>query len=290
MHAEQKNSGMEKRVMTIKHSLLVAAIALALGAGSGYGQSLLNGGFESGTPPTPSNWTLFNGAVSVGTNCPGDANNNCYPTYPTVHGGNYSLKTYGPFNTYYDACGVYQDVTPLPSVGTTWKLSGYLLNSGSDPLSGSNGFGVAQIKFLDGSNTEIQTNQTTAFGLDTPLPVDQLTAFQVLTTVPPGAATMRIYLLHVGLAGAGGSVWWDDLTLTQRTGVTNVVAATSQSGVQIAWPTQLGSSYQVRTASDLSTSTTWSNSGPAVIGSSNTNQVFRPFGADQRSFFRIQPQ
>jgi hypothetical protein len=285
---------MENLTVAMVGRLSVWVMAIALCAMTVGAQTLQNGGFEAGSPgTTPTGWgLLFNGATTVGTNCPGDADNNCYPSYPTVHTGDFSLKTYGPYGTNYDASGAYQDVSPLPAIGTTWKISGYLLNSGSDPLTGSNGYAVAQIKFLDGSSAEIQTNATTAYGLDTPLPVDQWTAFQVLATVPSGAATMRVYLLHVGLAGAGGSVWWDDISLSQRLTTTNIVAGvTNQPGVQVAWPTTLTHSYQVKTATNLTTlnltNTAWSNFGSVIVGSSNSNQVFDAIGSTQQKFYNV---
>ena len=264
------------------------AVAVVLGAMTANAQTLLNGGFESGTPPTPDNWTVFNFAYMTGTNCPGDANNSC--TNLTVHGGQYSLKTYGPYGTNFDASGAYQDLTGM-TVGQTWKLSGYLLNYSADPISGSNGWGVAQIQFLDSGGGLIQVAESGHFGTDTPLPIDQWTPFQAVGTVPAGTATMRIQVVHIGMAGTGGSVWWDDVTLAQRSGTTNVVTATPQSGVQVSWPTKLAVSYQVEATTNLSASSTpWTNFGAALIGSSSTNQVFDALGSNQQKFYRVRGQ
>jgi len=264
------------------------AVAVAISAMTANGQTLLNGGFESGSPPVPDSWNVFNFAYMTGTNCPGDANNTC--TNLTVHSGEFSLKTYGPFGTNFDASGAYQDLTGA-SAGQTWKLSGYVLNYSAEPMSGSNGWGVAQIQFRDSTNGIIQTAESGHFGTDTPLPVDQWTPFQAVGTVPNGTVTMRIQVLHVGMAGTGGSVWWDDVALSLRSGTTNIVTATPQSGVQVSWPTKLAVSYQVQATTNLSaTSTPWTNFGAAIIGSSNTNQVFDAFGSNQQKFYRVSGQ
>jgi hypothetical protein len=263
-------------------AMIVAATAIAARA-----QTLANGGFESGSPPTPTDWTLFNFAYMTGTNCPADANNTCAPI--TAHGGAYSLKTFGPFGTSFDASGAFQDFTGV-TPGQTWKLSGYALNWSGEPMSGSNGWGVAQIQFLDATNGLIQVAESARFGTDTPLPPDQWTAFQAVGTVPPGTVTMRIQVLHIGMAGTSGSVWWDDIALSQRAGTTNVLPATVETGVQISWPTVLAAGYQPQLATNLSASTVWTNFGPLIIGSSNSNQFFDAFGSAQQKFYRIKPQ
>lgn len=265
----------------------LAAMIIAASVSAARAQTLANGGFESGSPPTPTDWTLFNFAFMTGTNCPADANNTCAPI--TAHSGTYSLKTFGPFGATFDASGAFQDFTGV-TVGQTWKLSGYALNWSGEPMAGSNGWGVAQIQFLDATNGLIQVAESARFGTDAPLPPDQWTAFQAVGTVPPGTVTMRIQVLHIGMAGTSGSVWWDDITLSQRVGTTNVVPATTQTGVQISWPTVLAAGYQPQTTTNLSASTVWTNFGPLIIGSSNSNQFFDAFGSAQQKFYRIKPQ
>lgn len=274
----------ENRAMAVVGRVCAVVIAFALGAIATQAQTLSNGGFEFGTPPTPTNWTVFNNAYMIGTNCPGDANNTC--TNLTVHSGAYSLKTYGPFNGDYDASGAYQDFTGV-TVGDTWKVSGYALNSSGDPLVGSNGWGMGQIQFRDFTNGIIQVNESAHFGTDTPLPVDQWTAFQAVGTVPVGTVTMRVQVLHVGIPGAGGSVWFDDVTLSKRAGVANIIGATSQSGIQLSWPTTVAANYQVQTTTNLLPSTFWSNFGSVIIGSSYSNQVFDAFGSSLQRFYRV---
>jgi hypothetical protein len=289
MQAGGRLESMENRTAAMVGRFSMGLMAFALCAMTASAQVLLNGGFESGSPgTTPTSWTTFNGAATLGTNCPGDANNTCANT---VHSGDFSLKTYGPYGTNYDASGAYQDLTGA-SIGQTWKLSGYAFNWSGDPLVGSNGWGVAQIQFLDGSSVVITNFESAHFGTDAPLPVDQWTAFQAVGTVPAGTATMRIQVLHIGLAGAGGSVWFDDLTLTQRGTTTNPVAGvTSQSGVQVAWPTTLAHSYQVKTATNLTTlnltNAAWANFGPVIVGSSKSNQVFDATGSTPQKFYNV---
>ena len=277
----------ENRAMAIALRVGVATVGITLMAITANAQTLLNTGFESGTPPTPTSWTLFNFAYMTGTNCPPDGNNSC--TNLTVHSGAYSLKTFGPYNVDFDASGAYQDFTGV-TIGDTWKVAGYALNWSLDPLTGTNGWGMGQILFLDGGGGTITNFDSAHLGTDSPLPVDKWVAFQAVGKVPAGTVTMRVQVLHVGIAGAGGSVWFDDITLAKRTGTTNVLAATAQPGVRVSFPTTPPMSYQVQTTTNLSTSTIWSNFGAPIVGSSYTNQVFDPYGASPNKFYRIVPQ
>jgi hypothetical protein len=270
---------MEKRFMGIFLQVCVVAMAFGYTAITANAQ-LLNGGFESGTPPNPDNWTTFNGAVSVATN---DVN----AAAITAHSGVNSLKTFGPFGPGpdLDASGAFQDITTGFSAGETWVFTGYALNWSGDPLAGSNGFGLAQVIFLTGTNI-LQTSGSVHYGTDVSMPQDVWQHFMVSATVPVGADTMRLYVLHVGMVDNTGSVWWDDLELYKRTGQTSTNSVTTQPGVQISWPTFVGVNTQVQTTPSLSTNTIWTNFGP-VWGTGGTNRISDVIGATQSKFYKV---
>jgi hypothetical protein len=274
---------MEKRTMANVWRGFVAVFAFSVAAAATHAQ-LLNGGFESGDGSGDAdNWTQFNGATQTATNDPC-----CTPDPIRAHSGAYSLNTYGPYGANSDASGAYQDIGG-PVVGQTYKLSGYVLNWSGSPMltsSGAVGFAVAQIKFLDGSGTEIQTNESAYYGLNVVLPLDQWQAFQVLATTPANAATLRVFVLHVGQGANSGSAWWDDLAVNAVTGATSTNTATSQPGVQISWPTTAGNDYQVQSTTSL-TPASWTSFGPVYPGLGITNQVSDVVGTSTSKFYQI---
>ena len=270
---------MEKRVMGIFWRPCVALIAFTFTAIAANAQ-LLDGGFEAG--PGGPNWTVFNGALQVATNDPS-------ASAITAHSGLYSLNTYGPFGAgpNLDASGAYQTVNVTPT-GQTLVYTGWLLNWSGAPLAGSNGFGVAQLVFTNTSTGFSQLLESPHFGsTNAPMPEDQWQKFQITAPVPAAANEALVYVLHVGMAGDTGSVWWDDLSLYQSTGVINTNAATSQPGVEISWPTSLNGNTRVQSASALSHSTVWTNFGPVWQGTGATNSITDVIGTSQSKFYQV---
>jgi hypothetical protein len=159
---------------------------------------LLNPGFESGTGATADNWTEFGDAYRTGTNTSA--------AITSLSGAN-SMKIFGPFNPTFGAAGAYQNLAGA-SAGQIWRFTGFALNWSSDPMTSTNGFGVAQLIFLDAANNPIQVNESQHFDSTTPL--NQWQSFQVTGTAPAGTAAVQAKLLHVGKSGIGGSVWWDE--------------------------------------------------------------------------------
>jgi len=207
--------------------------------------ALLNGGFESGTSNQATSWIQFNNAFRLGTN---DTQFGI-----TVHSGGFSLQTYGPFGTNFDASGAYQDLPA--SAGQNWRLTGYCLNWQNNQLSGPDGFAKAELQFLDSTNGVIATIEGSHFGTDVPFPLDTWQFFEVdASNAPAGTATVRVYVLHVGRAGDLGSVWWDDLTIYQPIGSSSTTTSTVQPAVQVYWPTASptnGINYQVQSIPNL---------------------------------------
>jgi len=247
---------------------------------------LLNGGFESesGTPPqTADNWNIFNQA-NASTN--------------VTHSGTYSLQTYGPFTplstTNFDASGAQQNITSGFSAGQTWVLDGYALNwsgiSGYE-LSGSNSFGVAQMKFFTGGSggTLLTNYQSTTYGSgNVSMPENVWQHFIVTGTVPVGADTMQIGVIKVGMGACNcGSIFWDDINLYQQTGQVNTNSTTSQRGVQLTWPASVSANTQVQVTTNLSSSTVWTNFGPVWQGTGGTNSITDVFGSTPNKFYNV---
>ena len=262
---------MEKRVMGIFWRPCVALIALTFTAIAANAQLVLDGGFEAG--PGGPNWTVFNGALQM-TNNP--------------HSGVYSLYTAGPFGANFDASGAYQLITTGLNPGQTYTFTGWFFNPSADPMGGTDGFAMAQIVFTNTTTTFAQTLTSLHFGVNSnPIPQAVWQKFEVTGTMPVLANAITVEVMHVGKIGDTGSIWWDDLVLYQNTGQVNTNPATSQSGVQISWPTSAGGNSQAQASPTLSSSTVWTNFGPEWQGTGGTNQIVDVIGAQTNKFYKI---
>lgn len=161
---------------------------------------LLNPGFESGTGANADEWTEFGDASRTATNASA--------AIAALSGFN-SIKIFGPFNPTFGAAGTYQNITGA-NAGEVWRFDGFGLNWSGDPMTSTNTFGIARLIFLNANNNPIQINESQHFDSTTPL--NQWQAFQVTATAPVGTVTVQAILLHVGIAGFGGSVWWDEVS------------------------------------------------------------------------------
>jgi len=275
-HLEGRLRGMEKRVKRIFLQACFVLMAFGYMTITANAQ-LLNGGFESAAvPPTPDNWTVFNGAVQSSN---------------VAHSGSFSLKTYGPYGTNFDASGAHQEITSGFSAGQTWVLDGYAVNWSGDPMSGSNAWAVGQLRFFSGGigGTLLQATNTIAYGSPTgvSMPENVWQHFLAIATVPAGADTMQIQLLHIGMGANSGSTFFDDVNLYQQTGQVNTNAATSQPGVQLAWPASVSANSQVQTTPALTTSTVWTNLGPVWQGTGGTNSMSDVIGSATNKFYKV---
>jgi hypothetical protein len=319
---------MEKRVMGIIWRLCVALIAFSFTAIAVKAQNVLtNPGFETaGTNYTfPDNgdsafpiisntfaasWTpnglyvartVTNGPQAgtyedaatgydyVGINNSGSAT--------TARNGVASLRTFGPFPaTCCTGSGAVQMISSnqnaAVSNNTVWVVSGYGLNWSGDPLAdvglaGTTGFGTLQVAFYDVTNALIGT-ATDSQHLDTNTVVDVWTNVSASAIAPPGTVSVAAWALHVGMSGALGSVFWDDITLTNAgTGappppiVTNQFQAVILKGNQVCFATSSNASYQAQSSDDGST---WTNVNLLTPGDGLTDCVF----AVTHKFYRVQ--
>ena len=218
---------------------------------------LTNPGFETGTASNEDSnalgWTQFNDAFRTSTNIPGgDPSGSGFGL--SAHSGAFSMKTFGPFGTNADASGAYQGSSA--SSGQAWRFTGWVLNGVNDQLAGPDGYGVAQLIFLDntgGTGNVLQATSTLHYGTDLPVPLNVWQKFEVDAVAPAGVATVRGQVAHVGNVNDSGSMWWDDVTMYQVTG-SNVNSVVTQAAVQVSWPTSTPSNavrYQIQSTPTL---------------------------------------
>lgn len=292
---------MEKRIWANVCRACAAIVMLLLAGVTTRAQLvnlLTNGGFEAnsdtgGGTQTAPGWTFYNNAYVAATNETGVP----YTPVPLLaHSGAYSLNTYNA-NV---ACTLGVPGCPPGSLGTqlitnitpgvVYKFCGFVLNWDGAPMftpTGVIGFAEAQMQFVDSTFTNTITNLTTAaYGMTAPLPLDQWQAFEVTGTAPANAAGIAVYCLYVGMPGASGSAWWDDVSVFQMTGTTNIVAATSQPGVQVSYSTPPNSYLQVQAEGGL-TPAAWTNFGPQTQGLGITNQISDVIGTSKSKFYKV---
>jgi len=281
---------MEKRVMGIFLRTCVVLISFAYAAITANAQVLTNGGFETAgtnlvyqpdslgviiTNASADSWTIFEQAYRTGTNSPADGDYTEADfgyTYPgiknsgsavTAHSGGFSLRALGPFSNFCcTASGAYQvitnSITQAVSNNQIWVLSGYGLNWSGDPMASFGGgvvnFGEIQIQFLDAGGNFLGTADGPQISTNAAL--NTWISCSVTGTAPAGTTQIGFYALHVGMSGALGSVFWDDLSITNigvalpPPPVPTLQPAGIRAGRQVCWPTVVNSSYRPQYSDD----------------------------------------
>jgi len=207
----------------------------------------------------------------------------------TAHAGGFALRAFGTFTN--QCCGgsgagqiISSNTVAAVSNNTIWVFSGNVLNWSGDPMSFANtgltGFGLLQIAFLDTNGAIFATQDGTHWGTNN-APLDVWQPTSVTATSPAGTASIEFFALHVGQNGALGSIFFDDLSVT-NTGVappppppppivTNQFQAAIQTGNRVCWPTVVNASYQPQSSDDNST---WTPIGSPIPGDGASNCVF----------------
>jgi hypothetical protein len=308
---------MEKRIMANICRGLVVTIAFSFAALAAHAQ-LINGGFETagtnyvfpdnGDGSFPFITNLFaagwipNGGAYVSrdaTNAPQQGEyEDTATSYDfvgvnatasnTAHSGTYALRCFGPFQSGSAVgSGAYQLImsnsVPAISNNTIWVLNGYGLNWSGDqmqdtPLASVN-YGQLQILFVGTNGNVLNENQAYGPELGTNTAVNTWISCSVTGQAPPrGTAGIEVFALHVGQAGALGSIFWDDLSLTNigvgappPPTVTNFYNASLETGNQICWSTVTTASYQPQYSDD---NVNWTNLGSLVPGDGTTDCTF----------------
>ena len=211
-------------MMTIRKKILQTAGAGALIAlfASGAQAALINAGFETGTGgPCAAGWTCFEGVFTQKTDVD--------PFGPTSHDtpGTNSLKMFGPFNGA-PSSGAYQSDTA--SAGVTYTASAWVMNWEPDAF---NNRGTLKLSFWDapggqsgGGNNIGEANVNVAVSgnpggeagdiLLAPqdgFEVSDWTNITATLTAPAGTQSLEVFLLH-NYIGNGGSLFWDDISVT----------------------------------------------------------------------------
>jgi hypothetical protein len=319
---------MEKRVMGIFWRPCVGLILFAFTAISAHAQVLNNPGFETagtnytfpdtgdGSFPIISNtfaagWTPNGGAyvARTGTNSPQQGTYeetsvaydyvgiNNSGSAATAHSGGFALRAFGPFtNMCCVGSGAYQilssNTVAAVSNNTIWQLSGFIMDWSGDPILNNGlgvvGFGLLQIVFQDGNGASLSSQDGPHY--DTNLVLNAWTPTSVTATSPAGTARIQFYALHVGMNAALGSLFFDDLSITNLGVappppppppiVTNQFQAVIQTGNQVCWSTISNASYQAQSSDD---NATWTGIGSPIPGDGTTNCTF---GASHK-FYRV---
>ena len=190
--------------MKLALSLLVVSGLLSQGAAAQ--NVLVNPGFETGTAPGNPDaygapgWNVFGNVYNVSTPEPA-------PSGP--HSGNGALKEFGTFTGNYGVSGAFQSFST--TVGTMWSLSGFGLNSSSDPMQTGN-YALLKISFQDASNNELLGIESNYITLTSAL--DQWQALSASGTAPAGTDHVDFFALFVQPLYAGGSAFFDDISAT----------------------------------------------------------------------------
>lgn len=175
------------------------------------GGVLLDPGFESAGLP---DWTTFG--------------SNVYSETGATHEGARSLKIFGQFTGAANESGAWQDVTA--AAGDSFVADGWLFTPGGDKIAGGNSAWI-EVSFLDANDNVLSlyrsaamTSASTAgvwrnFIVDTQInPLNGAAIGTVGELVAPaGAVTVRKRVVFRQPATAGGSVWYDDMSLTETT-------------------------------------------------------------------------
>jgi CxxC motif-containing protein (DUF1111 family) len=233
--------------------------------------SLTNGGFESGSGATASNWTLDTaggGPVSgVRTN-------------DNPHGGLYNFEVHLASTGAGPVVQFNQSGLPVTG-GTSYPFTFY-----SSQLTGSQGASAQwRILWNAGGDTGYQTFTPGAnvYGL-----------FSNAVTAPASATSATIYF-H--FAGGANSNWWatidiDDIGFGSSSGsspgtptVTNVLPVATLPVAQVSWPSALGIPYFPESTTDL-VAGAWNTNFPMIVGDGGIDSFLAPM-TNSAMFFHL---
>jgi len=229
-----------------------------------------NGGFESGSSGTASNWTVDTAAggpvYGIRTN---DNPRNGSSYNFEVHLASIGAGPVVEFN---------QSAVAVKG-GTTYPFVFY-----ADALTGSSGYNAQwRILWNAGGDTGYQTftpgNNTYA-------------TISNSVTAPASATSATIYFHFAGAASQSqyANIDIDDVSLSGSSSpgtptVTNVLAVTSLPMAQISWPSTLGVQYYPESTTNLASSS-WDTNYPSFAGSGSTESFLAPM-TNSATFFHL---
>lgn len=245
-----------------------------------------NPGFETGKA---SPWISYGNALIESTNNvyynggqPGGSN-------VLTHSGTYAAKTYGLFNGANNYDGFYQDFPA--AAGSVWTAAGYALTHEQD-LMGFGNFFWFEVTFRDSTNgllalyrsyiispqnADFTSNVWWNLSVTNQYDISDTTFSTITNTVssftaPVGTAIVRYQAVFNQPASDGGSVYYDDLSLT-RTADSNPDIYVNPSGTNIT-VTGKNAYFNVVAVGNPAPSYQWYKDGVAL-----TNQAGRIFNA-----------
>jgi hypothetical protein len=251
------------------HVSILATVCLLATSMAGHGQNLLlNGGFENGTGSAADNWNMFG---------------NSFRDTRSAQTGTYGISMYGNFTNVVNYSGVYQDAPAVP--GGAYLANVYVSTADYDQI-GPDNTAFLKLEFYDAS-----TNYLGAFPASNPLtntsPVDTWILQTVSVTAPANAAIVRTTLIFEQDTGAGGSAFFDNVSLLvdPQPQITSITAGKTNS--LISFSSILGATHEVQTRDDLSTGS-WSVLTNNIAGTGDIIQIGDQFSpSQQKRFYRV---
>lgn len=237
---------------------------------------VVNGGFETGSGSSVSNWSTSGSQPPVRVST-------------SSHGGQFSmsLAVTNPASTP-NGSSIDQNVAgqggPVAVPGQTYNFSFWAYQVSSGPSLVQN----YKVTWLNSSGTAIGDTGWIGFsgggGFWTQISANNLAA-------PANAvnASITIYGTTGNVANGYGQVLIDDVSLASGSfgqNQTNEVSPAAEAAVQISWPSTSGNSYNVQWNNNLGSSN-WSNLVSAVAGNANTNTVSDVISTNQYRFYRV---
>jgi beta-glucanase (GH16 family) len=237
---------------------------------------VVNGGFETGSGSSVSNWSTSGSQPPVRVSI-------------SSHGGQFSmsLAVTNPTSTP-NGSSIDQNVAgqggPVVVPGQTYNFSFWAYQVSSGPSLVQN----YKVTWLNSSGTAIGDTGWIGFsgggGFWTQISANNLAA-------PANAvnASITIYGTTGNVANGYGQVLIDDVSLASGSfgqNQTNEVSPAAEAAMQISWPSTSGNSYNVQWNNNLGSSN-WSNLVSAVAGNANTNTVSDVISTNQYRFYRV---
>ncbi len=247
---------------------------------------LINPGFEDGVfaEPWEAAWAPFNGAEI-------DSASDFYygsTTPVSIYDGNYVCRTYAsnPDN------GLYENNLPA-APGATYHVGGQFYVSSLDPVTGLS-WVVLQLMFKNAGGNTIATFATPQIG--TNFTTDAWTFLQVTNgtggpdlVAPAGTASATCQVYQYAQQGGGGSVYFDDLYVTRTAlappAAVAITPSVSGGSLHLTFPTISGVTYEVLSASGLTSPITWQTNS-AVSGDGTIKTVPIPVNGAQQ-YYRL---
>lgn len=240
----------------------------------GAGNIITNGGFEAGNGSVADSWSISGSQPPVRTGT-------------DTHGGQFSmwLSVTNPATTANNS----QIDQNVASQGGSAVVPGQVYNFSFWARQLSSGVSLVQnykVAWLNSSGGNISDTGWIGFTGGN----SQWTQINRTNLVAPASAVnakITLYATTGTVANGHGDVLIDEVSLAYaEPGETNLIPATVQSAVQITWPGNLGSHYDVEYASEIN-GATWSNLISSVDGNGATNAVYDLYSTNDSRFYRV---